>query len=237
MAKRKQKRLHPVSRERGVQQVLDILTQHWKLRREAVPVQWALHAEAKRQWALQELQALREEAQAGEHPSLDEGRVRLCLERIGSLDGAVRDVIQTELQNQKTQVFLKHTKSLRSAVRAHVLAGKAFEPGTQESWDLLVCLETWRVTKLQAQELRRQEVAVQAVIRAERIKELQRTAKPRKGGGTYWEEPEPLPAATPRLEVVRERMETLETRVQQQEYRDTFGRGPQPRSQFRRFRN
>lgn len=56
----------------------------------------------------------------------------------------------------------------------------------------------------------------------------------------WWSEPEsqPMPKVKSRIEVIREQQATLSERVALERHRDAFSnRGPQPRSDFRRFRN
>jgi len=227
-----------------VQFVVGSLKDHLEARHRRQQVEWALNGERIRRQALLHLKGVQNDAQKGLFtPEPEDLEIaRQCCELLAALDVQISAALVEILALPEMRDYLVKTSRLSRQVRKHVLAGKPVGAGSIESLSVLICLEQWRLDKAKKErrewgELERAVHVERPVVSAKKKPEVRPPQKPGPDTPIYWEEPDPMPRPQSRLEVHRERLKTLAARVAEQEYRDTFGRGPQPRSQFRRFRN
>jgi hypothetical protein len=227
-----------------VQFVVGSLKDHLEARHRRQQVEWALNGERIRRQALLHLKGVQNDAQKGLFtPEPEDLEIaRQCCELLAALDVQISAALVEILALPEMRDYLVNTSRLSRQVRKHVLAGKPVGAGSIESLSVLICLEQWRLDKAKKErrewgELERAVHVERPVVSAKKKPEVRPPQKPGPDTPIYWEEPDPMPRPQSRLEVHRERLKTLAARVAEQEYRDTFGRGPQPRSQFRRFRN
>ncbi|MHA0042961.1 hypothetical protein [Deinococcus sp. PEB2-63] len=230
--------------QRRVQFVVGSLKDHLEARHRRQQVEWALNGERIRRQALLHLKGVQNDAQKGLFtPEPEDLEIaRQCCELLAALDVQISAALVEILALPEMRDYLVNTPRLSRQVRKHVLAGKPVGAGSIESLSVLICLEQWRLDKAKKErrewgELERAVHVERPVVSAKKKPEVRPPQKPGPDTPIYWEEPDPMPRPQSRLEVHRERLKTLAARVAEQEYRDTFGRGPQPRSQFRRFRN
>ena len=227
-----------------MQFVVGSLKDHLEARHRRQQVEWALNGERIRRQALLHLKGVQNDAQKGLFtPEPEDLEIaRQCCELLAALDVQISAALVEILALPEMRDYLVNTSRLSRQVRKHVLAGKPVGAGSIESLSVLICLEQWRLDKAKKErrewgELERAVHVERPVVSAKKKPEVRPPQKPGPDTPIYWEEPDPMPRPQSRLEVHRERLKTLAARVAEQEYRDTFGRGPQPRSQFRRFRN
>ena len=237
--------------QRKAQNVLRYLTAHLESREGCDDLEWAVGAERLRRRATAELEQIESNHKKGRLTLQAEDAVlkRQCLETVARLDVHINAVLVDALSLPGLKDYLRETRAVSNKVRESILSGTAVKAGTSESAGVLRCLELWEQgidsaawrkeepPRAPKEKPARQARAEQQGTAAKKGPVGRPPQKPGPDAPIYWEEPDPMPRPQSRLEVHRERLKTLAARVAEQEYRDTFGRGPQPRSQFRRFRN